>query len=137
MLGHSFPTRRSSDLARYGEVLDYVVTVANIGSVDAGDVVLTNALPPELDAANTTWVCTDPGDGTSCEPGGSGGLNTEGAVIPAGRSLTWHVTALVLPDAAGASIVFTVAASNGGAGIQSTDIDALVLLRDGFDPNDE
>lgn len=125
------------DYAHYGAVLKYIVTVANIGTGTAKRVKLSNALPAQIDAPNTTWVCTGAGSGAACEAMGSGDLDTGDIVIPAGRTLVWRVTAPVLPDAVGATIDYSISASLGDdAGVHTTDIDTLVVFRGGFDADD-
>lgn len=122
--------------ARYGDVLEYVVTVTNGGNGDATAVVLSNLLPAGINAASTSWVCSGQGSGAVCEPSGLGALNTTGVVIPAGRSLTWHVTAPVRLDAEDAMLDFAVTASNGDDVVQAHDVDVLVIFSAGFEASD-
>ena len=122
----------SRDYASYGMLINYVVTVTNNGAGDATSMTLANALPPQLDVSNTTWICVGAGNGAVCSPSGSGGLNDSGIVIPAGRSLSWVVTTSVLLDAAGGSIDNTVSASVTASTASVTDSDTLVIFRDGF-----
>ncbi len=121
------------DYARYGMLLNYVVTVTNSGG-DATGVTLSNDFPVQLDPAGTTWTCFGGGGGTTCTASGSGPLNDSGIAIPAGRSVTWLVTALVRFDADGASIANSMSAGiSGGSTVSATDSDILVIFRDGFD----
>jgi hypothetical protein len=118
------------DYARYGMLLNYVVTVTNDGEGDAHGVVVANTDPaPQLDAPYTRWSCFGAGAGATCTFSGEGALNDANVSIPAGRSLSWLVSAPVRLDAPGGMIDYTVA--TGGA--SATDTDALVILRTGFD----
>jgi uncharacterized repeat protein (TIGR01451 family) len=125
------------DYARYGTVLEYIVTVANTGTGDAVGVSLSNAMPAQIDAVNTTWVCTGAGSGAVCESTGSGALDASDIVIPAGRTLIWFVAAPVLPDAIGTTIEYSISASFGDeAAVDATDTDTLVIFRSGFEADD-
>ena len=123
--GHAF--------ARYGVLLNYVVTVTNSGAGDATNVSLANILPAQLDAANTNWTCFGAGVGAICTPSGTGALNDSGIAIPAGRSLTWLLNAPVFPDASGATVDNTVSVSVGVSTVSATDSDILVIYRNGFE----
>ncbi|GAA0717424.1 choice-of-anchor Q domain-containing protein [Dokdonella soli] len=118
--------------ARYGMLLNYTVTVTNSGG-DAAGVTLANTVPAQLDAVNTTWICDSGGGGATCSATGTGALADSGVVIPAGRSLTWQVTAPVRVDAVGATVDYSVSASRAGSSVSATDSDILVIFRDGFD----
>ena len=115
-------------------MLGYEVVVTNSGTGDAADVSLYNTIPPQIDPASTTWSCLGAGDGAVCEPSGSGDLNSGNIVIPAGRALTWLVSASVRAQAVGDSVVYTVGAGlSGGVDVSVSDTDLLVLFRNGFD----
>jgi len=127
----------SRDYVGYDAVLEYIVTVANIGTGEAAGITLTNTLPAQLDAANATWVCNGAGNGAECDAMGTGALDTGNIVIPAGRALTWLVTAPVLRNAIGTTIDYTVGASlDDDAGVSATDTNTLVIFRGGFDANE-
>jgi len=121
------------DYARYGMLLNHVVTVTNNGAGDATAATITVALPAQIDVANTHWTCFGAGAGAQCTTSGSGALNDSAVAIPAGRSLTWLVTAPILPNAAGGSVDVTASASTDGSSASATDNDILVIYRDGFD----
>ena len=121
------------DHARYGQILDYVVTVTNQGAGDATGAILANTLPAQLDEANTSWVCLGGDGGAICTASGDGPLNDSGIVIPAGRSLTWLLSTPVLVDAAGATVDNSVNASADGSTVSAMDSNALVVFRAGFD----
>src|SRR5690606_28429616 len=87
------------DYIRYGMLANYVVTLANEGGGDATAATLTVSLPPQIDAASTTWVCLGAGAGASCTASGSGAPNDTQIDLPAGRSLTWMISAPVEPHA--------------------------------------
>lgn len=117
------------DYARYGELLNYVVTLSNSGTGDAGPITLTGALPPQLDAVQMSWACVGAGNGASCIAGGVGQLSDNTVVLPAGASLSWLVSAPVVADAQGGSVEYGVTADASSAG----DSTALVLFREGFE----
>jgi hypothetical protein len=120
------------DYARYGMLLNYIVTVDNDGSGDATGISLANVSPPQLDAAATTWTCQGAGGGATCTASGSGALNDANVTIPIGRTLTWIVTAPVRLDAVGGNVDYTVDAT-GGSTASATDHDTLVIMRTGMD----
>lgn len=119
----------SRDYARYGELLNYVVTLSNSGTGDAGPITVTGALPPQLDAAQMSWTCVGAGNGASCIAGGAGQLSDNNVFLPAGTSLSWQITAPVLAGAQGDSVEYGVTADALSAG----DSTVLVLFRDGFE----
>ncbi|MEO7063058.1 MAG: choice-of-anchor Q domain-containing protein [Dokdonella sp.] len=128
----SVSTTDNHDYARYGMLLNYVVTVTNDGTGDASGVSVSNISPAQLDATNTHWICQSSGGGATCGASGVGALNDTGVSIPIGRSLTWIVTAPLLFDAPGTTVDYTVNVS-GPASATATDSDILVILRTGFD----
>ena len=78
-----------------GENNTYLVVVSNAGPspVDGADVSVE--LPPELDAAEATWVCV-PGPDAGCSPSGNGDI-ADGVDLPAGGTVTYQLEAEVLP----------------------------------------
>ncbi len=123
----------SRTYVRYGKLINYVVTVTNNGPGDATAGTVAAALPAQIDVANTHWSCFGAGAGASCVASGDGALNDSSVAIPAGRSLTWLITAPVLPNADGGSVDTTVSVNGDGATASATDSDILVIFRDGFD----
>lgn len=112
---------------RYGQTLQYVITLTNSGDADATDVPVSIALSPAWDPASATWTCYPGTSGVSCTANGSGLLN-DTATVPIGAVATWVVsvtTFAVAPDVAGVDV------SAQGAAPRS-DIDTLVIFRDGF-----
>jgi uncharacterized repeat protein (TIGR01451 family) len=124
----------SQNFARYGSLLNYIVTVTNTGTADAVNVSLSNTVPAQLDAAFTTWTCIGAGSGASCPASGSGNLNTTGISLPAGRTLIWLVTAPVQSQAIGDTVEYGVEARlSTNETVSDNDIDTLVIYRGGFD----
>lgn len=120
-----------SDYARYGRVVDYAVTLRNDGLGEAGAVPVEATLSDAFDGAYAQWQCFGAGAGALCAAVGSGPLR-DLATIPPGRSLTWLVSAPILRDSAAPDA--TLALDVGGhAPAQASDINTLVLLRDGLD----
>jgi hypothetical protein len=122
----------SRNYARYGMLLNYIVTLTNDGNGDATGVSLGNVSPPQLDTAATTWTCQGAGGGATCTASGSGALNDANVRVPIGRTLTWIVTSPVRLDASGGAVAYTVNAAGGGAA-SATDQDTLVIMRTGMD----
>lgn len=121
------------DYARYGAVLDYQVTASNHGVGDATGVRVEFILPSGIDVAQASWTCTGSGAGAHCVEAGDGALDDASVVIPAGRSLTWRITAPVRANAPDATIDVTARLSHGAATFSATASTILVLLRDGFE----
>jgi|GEM_PF-2367747 len=118
------------DYARYGMILDYVVTLHNDGNGDAEDISIAAQPNTQLDDGETRWICRGAGDGASCTASGSGALADTNVSLPVGRSLTWIVSAPVRLDAPGAGVDYRVEASGSDADDDAT---TLVLLRTGMD----
>lgn len=119
---------------RAGQSTTYVVTLSNTGNATASNVALSSTAPAELNPAQMSWTCSGAGGGASCPASGSGPLNTSGVVLPAGRTLTWQVTAVVRSSTTADFVEYSVsAADSGGTPVTATDRDWLVLFRDGFE----
>jgi len=120
-----------SAYARYGRVVDYAVTLRNDGLGEASAVPVEATLSAAFDGAYAQWQCFGAGAGALCAAAGSGPLR-DLATIPPGRSLTWLVSAPILRDSAEPDA--TLALEVGGhAPAQASDLNTLVLLRDGLD----
>lgn len=117
------------DYSHYGALLNYVVTLSNSGTGDAGPLAVTGALPPQLDAAQMSWTCVGAANGASCMAGGSGQLSDSNVFLPAGTSLSWQITAPVLMNAPGGSVEYAVTA----AALDAVDSTMLALFRDNFE----
>lgn len=120
------------DYVRYGQVVDYRVTLVNEGDADAGNIGWSMAVSDGLDGEAANWVCYGAGAGATC--GGSGdGLPAEsGLLLPAGRSLTWVVSVPVRADTPDADVE-AMALLFAPVSLEATDDNVLVMLRDGFD----
>lgn len=114
------------DFASYGQMLQYVVKLTNVGGSPASGIQVSGMFGPALDGDHAQWQCTSEG-GASCSPGGSGAL-FDSATIPPGGTATWIVQASVLDTTDFATSEFTVS-----AGSVVSDVDTLVLFRDGLD----
>lgn len=117
--------------ARYGQVVDYTVSLRNVGAGTATDVPLDASLSPAFDTAYAHWQCFGGDDGAACTASGEGALSDR-VTLPPGRSLTWRVSVPVRFDSIESDA--SLALALGGAAPQSAyDTNVLVLLRDGFD----
>lgn len=118
------------DYARYGQVRDYFVTLANTGNDTAVNVAVSAALDPAFDAANLRWTCVGGAPGTACsEPGGTGGF-ADTATLPPGTRLVWIVRVPIRADSNADAAAF-VAHATGAA--NAADSNRLVIFRDGVD----
>ncbi|GEM_PF-1378185 len=116
---------------RYGQVVDYAVTLKNEGQATASNVPIDAALSSAFDADHAHWQCSGSGSGASCTASGSGVLH-DLATLPADRSLTWLVSMPVRADASEPDATFTISVDGMQPGSRSYS-SILVLLRDGFD----
>lgn len=131
-IGHPLLTLAIDDgrtFARYGQTLDYLVTLANSGAAAANDVHVEAGLSAAFDGANARWQCIGAGSRPSCRASQLGALS-DTVTVPVGQILTWIVSVPVLFDTALGVAQIDVSAS--GATTVS-DIDTLVIFRDGFD----
>ncbi|MCQ4163278.1 choice-of-anchor Q domain-containing protein [Tahibacter harae] len=120
----------AGDYARYGQVRDYFVTLANSGNDTAANVALGASLDPAFDAANVQWRCVGGAPGTACnELGGAGGF-ADMATLPPGTSLVWIVRVPVRGDSPAEAATFVAHAA--GA-TNAADSNTLVIFRDGVD----
>jgi len=100
-----------------GQPAGYAITVQNIGTVDAHNASVQDLLPANLLDAN--WTCDASGAAT-CTPGGNGSI-TDSVNIPAGASVTYHLTAIVqaIPEFPVTNTA-TVAAGDGEVDVNSS-----------------
>lgn len=117
-----------SDFARYGRVIDYVVTLTNTGFT-ANAVPVSFTLSAGLDVAHAQLECMGGDTGAHCVPDTNDPLRYI-VTLPPKRALTWLVSVPVRGDAAGEDVRFGVAATGAGS---VTDINTLAIFRDGFD----
>ena len=120
------------DTARYGTIVDYVVTLANTGGSTAGDVATAFSLSAGFDGDFARIACFGDGGGASCAPDVADPLRFSVA-LPPDRSLIWLIEIPVREDADGATVDLGVTAD--GA-VSVIDSDVLVIHRDGFDASD-
>lgn len=115
--------------ARYGQTLQYTVTLSNTGNGSATDVALSGTPSANFAGATVQWQCI-PTAGASCAASGSGTALSDTATLPANSSATWTASITVPPNASGAAVQFDVSAT-GHATVGDTD--TLVIFRTGFD----
>jgi uncharacterized repeat protein (TIGR01451 family) len=120
------------DYVRYGETIDYLVTIANAGSDAAIGVSLQVPLPPQLDADATLWTCLDLDSG--CIEEGSGALQDADVLVGAGASVRWLLSAPVRADAPGDGVDLQATSdATYHPSVSTSDQNWLVLFRDGFE----
>jgi uncharacterized repeat protein (TIGR01451 family) len=81
-----------------GEVVEYTVTVTNVGQVAAHGTAVSDPAPAGLD--NVSWICT-PSGGATCTASGSGNLTDTLTSLPGGGVAAYTVTGTVLFTATG------------------------------------
>jgi hypothetical protein len=114
------------DFARYGQMLNYLVTLN--GPVINGAVSL-NTPGNGLDLASATWTCVG-SDITAICPSSDGIGPALGTVsLPAGTSMNWIVSVPVSSSTTDDTIELDVAAPGATSG---SDVNELVIFRDGF-----
>ena len=118
----------SHDFVRYGQTLDYVITLTNDGNT-AATVPVSIDLSPAWDPAGASWVCYPGTDGASCTASGSGPLN-DVATLPAGARASWVVSVPTLADSLETTATLDVIATGAAT---ASDTDTLVIFKDGFD----
>jgi uncharacterized repeat protein (TIGR01451 family) len=75
-----------------GKPANYMITAQNIGTVDAHNANIQDALPANLLSAS--WTCNGTG-GATCKPSGTGSISDTTVNIPHGTSVTYQLTATV------------------------------------------
>lgn len=120
----------TGDYARYGQVRDYFVVLANTGNDTAANVAVGASLDPVFDVPNVQWRCVGGAPGTACnEAGGAGGF-ADTATLPPATSLVWIVRVPIRADSNADAATF-VAHATGAA--DAVDSDTLVIFRDSVD----
>jgi hypothetical protein len=119
--------------ARYGNVVQYVVTVSNSIGIDVGGLTISAAASADLNAASTQWTCF--GSNTQCQQSGQGAFVDNAVTIPAGGSVAWLITLPVLDNAPDTATDYTVSLNGPpfAAPTMQTDTDTLVIFHDSFD----
>ena len=117
-----------------GQLVEYTITVQNIGTLDAHGASVQDSPPANL--LDPAWTCDATGAAT-CTPAGSGAI-IDTVNVPQGASVTYHLTATVqaLPEFP-ATNTATVAAGSGEVDINtsnnsSSTTDAVGIFADGF-----
>lgn len=120
-------------IASYGDVLDYLVTVSNSGSVDATRVSVATLLPDALDAGSAVWVCLDTASG--CSDSGSGALVDADVTVPVGGSVRWLLSVAVRTDVVDDVVVAEAVTASPDQAAMPVDEDStrLRLFADGFE----
>lgn len=116
------------DFVRYGQTLDYVVTLTNNGDAAAA-VPVSVELSPAWDPAGASWVCYPGTDGATCTASGSGPLH-DTPTLPPGARVSWVVSVPTLPDTPETIATLDVVAT-GAATVSDSNV--LVVFKDGFD----
>jgi hypothetical protein len=119
------------DFARYGQTMNYLVTLSSDGYGSVDDINVSLSTPGSgLDLANAHWACIG-SDNTAICPSSSGtGASLGSVTLESGSSMTWLVSVSVLATTTDDTIELDAHAT--GATMVS-DVDTLVLFRDGFD----
>lgn len=125
------------DVVVPGQPITYVITAANLGSVDVVGARVVDILPVELEDAQ--WECT-PTLGASCPAAGSGGIDAL-VDLDAGASAVFVLTALVRENFDG--IVENTATITAPPDVTETDLTnnsatdrsgGIAIFLDGFEP---
>ena len=114
------------DYVSYGSTLEFVVTLTNNGADTAVDVPISGVYSLGLD--NVHWSCVTIA-GVACTSSGSGIFYTS-VTLPPGQAAVWLATATMVSDARVG--IARMQVSVPGA-VTVTDIDTVVLFRNGFD----
>jgi hypothetical protein len=117
----------SHDYARYGQILDYVVTLTNDSDASVSSVSVTSS-GTSLDLTDAHWQCIGGNSGAVCTASGTGALN-DTVTLPGHRSVAWIVSATVQDT--GASVIVMEVNATGAASV--ADYDTAVVFRDAFD----
>lgn len=123
------------DHLRPGQLLDYLVTVSNIGADTATDASVASALSSVLDVDFAEWMCIGPVS-AGCTAAGQGNLDDTGLTIAPSGSVSYLVSAPVRWDAEG--MVTTQAQAQDANDVDPANNMAeatshIVLYRDGFE----
>lgn len=114
--------------ARYGQIVDYTVSLTNTGGAAIG-VSVGFSLSAGFDGDYARLDCYGAGAGASCTQDASDPLRFTVA-LPSDRSLTWRVGVPVRSDTQETQVTFGVSA-DGASPVFDTR--TLVIYRDGFD----
>lgn len=122
------------DYARYGEALNYLVTISNTGSEMAMGVVIDVPLSAQFEVSHAHWICFDAAMG-HCTPSGGGPLHDSAITVPAQSSVRYLLSVPVAAQAQGNEITAdaVVTGPNITGSISAADVDQLVLFRHDFE----
>ncbi len=126
------------DYVKYGDDLQYFITVDNVGDADLVGVNVSDVLPPLL--INGEWSCTALGTASCAVTSGTGDISTT-VDLPAGGGVLFTLDAEVNgdPSLTTDQIInqVTVSVPNDGNSANDTAIDTTqaVIFRDGFEIN--
>ncbi len=118
----------SRDYARYGQMVDYVITLTNTGDT-ANAVPVEFSLSSGFDGDYARLTCIGADGGTLCAQDSGNPLRFM-VTLPAARTLNWLVSVPVRVDAEATRVEISVSATGATPVI---DANTLVLYRDGFD----
>ncbi|ANB19259.1 lamin tail domain-containing protein [Dokdonella koreensis] len=124
------------DYAQRGQLLDYVVTVSNLGPDPTTAASVASSLSPALDLDFATWLCIDAA-GSGCTASGTGNLGDAGLTIPVGGSVSYLVSAPVRWEADGAVTTQAQAMDDRDPNLGNNTAEVsgqVVIHRDGFEP---
>lgn len=121
--------------ARYGQMLDYALTLSNDGGQAASTVAVAFTLSEGFDGDYARIACFGDGAGARCEPDVADPWRYSVA-LPPGRSLTWFVSAPVRHDTQAPDVELAMSAT-GASSASIARASTLVLHRDGFDAIDD
>jgi len=119
--------------ARYGSLLQYVVTVSNSAGIDVHGLAISAAASPDLDSGSGQWTCF--GSNSQCQTTGQGVFADNAVTVPGKGNLSWLISVPALANAPDATVDYTI--SLNGAPFATpktdTDTDTFVLFHDSFD----
>ena len=119
--------------ARYGSLLQYVVTVSNSVGIDVHGLAISAAASTDLDNSSTQWMCF--GSNTQCQPQGQGVFVDNAVTIPSNGTVSWLVSVPALAHASDTTVDYTVSLDSAPfpAPKTATDTNTLVIFHDSFD----
>jgi len=119
--------------ARYGSLLQYVVTVSNSLGIDVHGLAISAAVSTDLDNSSTQWMCF--GSNTQCQQQGQGVFVDNAVTIPSKGNVSWLISIPALPHAPDATVAYTVSIDSPPftAPKTATDTNTLVIFHDSFD----
>jgi hypothetical protein len=122
-------TQGSPHDVTYGQVVDYVVTLSNIGAVAATGVAVHATFGGGADVGATHWQCIGGSVDATCAPAGNGPID-DTVTIPPGVSMTWLIHVPVATDTQAGTLDFEFSAQ----GLDALEDHAtIVIFRNGFD----